>query len=505
MSMRIKTQVEDEKTIQEALINLAGGDPIEASAISKHYILRLALSLSFRQPVPKGVSPAQLRPHGETKSEYRLKQLLDEGDAQSDQVELVRLLLSVAHELDLFNDVNREEYIQHLLEYHLHRGFDLLRRQWSPGRELLPLMADWLSDGELDVQKTPLPEMRLQEALRDQGLKTQVLRTRLGPRLAFYVLQLQQAAEYSKLKTKTDELAFSLGLEPSHVELRTGPEQQTLELVVPLKRENWRSFGMAELERFHDAPPSVQVLPVCPGVTEDGKPFWFDLDKAPHLLVAGTTGSGKSVCVHALVCSLLMGRARELIELTLVDPKRVEFAPYAGLPQLAGDGQILCEPQEIEAELAALRVEMELRYRQFQDAKVKDIAGYRGLGHSLKHRVVVVDELADLLMSNPDVEPLLIGLAQKGRAAGLHLILATQRPDAEILPGLLRSNVPSRIALAVQKGSESKIILDRAGAENLMKPGDMMVSLGGQEVSRVHGINLRMEDIERLVRRLREG
>ena len=231
---------------------------------------------------------------------------------------------------------------------------------------------------------------------------------------------------------------------------------------------------------------SKAVLPICPGVDVNGDPFLFDLADAPHVFVAGQTGSGKSVCVHAMIKSLVTSEAQ--CRLVLIDPKEVEFASYNKQPDLLFGGAVVSDMADAVKLLGQIIDEMDQRQRVLSDLEVTNIAEAHKKGSDLDYIIVFVEELADLLMQSKDASGLLVRLAQKSRAMGIHLVLATQRPDAETFPGLLRSNVPGRIALTVRSGSDSRIILDEGGAEKLLGQGDMLVKLPGQESIRVHGV-----------------
>jgi S-DNA-T family DNA segregation ATPase FtsK/SpoIIIE len=242
------------------------------------------------------------------------------------------------------------------------------------------------------------------------------------------------------------------------------------------------------------------VLPVWPGVDVLGEPFRFDLTQAPHLLVGGATGSGKSVCLHAILVSLLLRNDARRLRLCLIDPKRVELARYGRLPGLIG-GEIVHDREPVLEILNDLVQTMEQRTEQLVRLGARDIGEAHAKGErEMPYIVVVVEELADLLMQSREVETPLVRLAQKARATGIHLILATQRPDAATFSGLLRSNIPTRIALTVQKGSESKIILDETGAERLTGMGDMLVKTAQGQLVRVHGARVNQDDIAAAVK-----
>ncbi|MDH5299653.1 MAG: FtsK/SpoIIIE domain-containing protein, partial [Desulfobulbaceae bacterium] len=248
------------------------------------------------------------------------------------------------------------------------------------------------------------------------------------------------------------------------------------------------------------------LLPVWLGQDVLGRDFDFDLTEAPHLLVSGTTGSGKSVCLHSIIISLLASMAQQKLQLALIDPKRVEFARYEKLPNLY-EGEVVNLPDRALLLLEKLVQEMEKRHEELQRAGVTSLAeGLKKHVLELPFIVVVVEELADLLMQSREIETPLVRLAQKARASGIHLVLATQRPDATILTGLLRGNIPSRIALRVQKSTESKIILDENGAEALLGKGDMLAKVPPHgEPIRAHGAKITTDDLGFALRKFGQG
>ncbi len=250
------------------------------------------------------------------------------------------------------------------------------------------------------------------------------------------------------------------------------------------------------IDSFNIATQSFQremVLPVTAGVDVIGTPIIFDLADAPHLLIGGTTGSGKSVCTNSILLSLILAAKKRPISLALIDPKQVEFSVWQDCNCLFADiADNIISASNLLDDLIS---EMEDRFSQFKSIGVKDIYQARSRGYDGNWIVVAVDELADLIMQDKTAQPKLIQLAQKSRAAGIHLILATQRPDANTFNGLLRSNCPSRIALKVQKSTESKIILDEIGAEALLGAGDMLLKVTGMGLKRAHGYHIQQNDI----------
>jgi S-DNA-T family DNA segregation ATPase FtsK/SpoIIIE len=289
--------------------------------------------------------------------------------------------------------------------------------------------------------------------------------------------------------------------------LQATEESKVVALDLPRPAESWKPVTSASLwDWLESEKKSALSLPVWLGQDVLGEDFAFDLAEAPHLLVSGTTGSGKSVCLHSIIVSLLGSLPVHNLQLALVDPKKVEFARYEKLPNLY-TGEVVNLPDRAHLLLEKLVREMETRNEQLQRAGVTSLSeGINRQVLDLPFIVVVVEELADLLMQSREIETPLVRLAQKARASGIHLVLATQRPDATILTGLLRSNIPSRIALRVQKSTESKIILDEIGAEALLGKGDMLARVPPHgEPVRVHGAKITTDDLGLVLRKLRQG
>lgn len=347
-----------------------------------------------------------------------------------------------------------------------------------------------------DLFAAPSTEQDLPRSLQAVGLHAEVHpEVQHGPRLDRYLLTLPSAKELKAFQSGLGRLAFELGVPANSITCRQGSKPRSLELDLPRPAETWAHFGLTDLLGWLSE--AQGALPLCPGVDVLGRPVWLDLAKAPHLLVAGATGSGKSVTLHAMICSLLLTRSPADVQLILLDPKRVELRLYA--ESVAHEVEIVSSNEDMRRTLDGVVRLMEQRYVELEQLGVRDIDGAQAAGSTMRRIVVVVEELADLVIQAGVAEDALVRLAQKSRAAGIHLLLATQRPDAETFSGLLRSNVDARIALAVQKNSESRIILDQEGAETLLKPGDMLIRYGG-EIKRCHGLYLKQEEIARVVR-----
>lgn len=339
----------------------------------------------------------------------------------------------------------------------------------------------------------------LTKALDELGIKVQVKDAIHGPRITRYRVRLVNLADSSKLKRSMSQLGLAMNLGNSLPTLSNGDEARTVFIDLPRPKTTWKKIGVDRLRDWaRKSPRDPNQLLVYAGVSVTGEDVSFDLAAAPHILVGGTTGSGKSVCLHSLLLSLLLRHQPDTLQLALIDPKQVEFAPYAKLPNLYRD-EVATDVTTAREFLAELVAEMEARYAVFNRIGVANLNEARRKGQSLPFIVVFVEEMADLVMQDSNIEPLIARLAQKARAAGIHLILATQRPDAETFTGLVRSNIPARIALTVQKGTESNIILDEKGAENLLGAGDMLIRLPGESLWRAHGVLIRLENVMQIV------
>lgn len=307
--------------------------------------------------------------------------------------------------------------------------------------------------------------------------------------------QLPNLSDVAKLNRSVSQLGVALNLGAALPVVSNGDEARTMFVDLPRPRASWAKVGFDKLRTWAQATPAdLSELLVYPGVDVTGKDFSFDLCSAPHVLVGGTTGSGKSVCVHSMILSLLLRNPPSNVLLALIDPKQVEFAQYSKLPNLYGDG-VITEVADARELLHQLIEEMDRRYSDFQRLEVRDVVEARKKGKHYPYIVVFVEELADLVLQDDSIEDQLVRLAQKARAAGIHLVLATQRPDSATFSGLLRSNIPARVALLVQKGTESTIILDEKGAESLLGQGDMLVRVPGEGMRRAHGVFVKVEDI----------
>lgn len=463
----------------------------------KWTVLRLALALSLKQPVAPDESFDDLG--GSSASEPTLEVLTGESQKESRGfVDAFRALLSIYHQQDLFEDKEDKTYAR-LLQRHIRRGLREIQTSWRDSHDFHEfLYQEFFTSHQGEANSAHAQDGEdLLHALEELGLTAEIIDTRDGPRVTRYLVRLTDAEDYGRLERRLEDLGFTLGLKETGIFLSPAGEPKTVLLDVPRPPQQWKSVG-ANLLGSWDAPTSG--LPVLLGVDVEGKPIVHDLADAPHLLVAGTTGSGKSVCLHALLLSILTTRSPQKAQLILIDPKRVEFTPYASTPSL--HTPVIAEGIEASRCLKGLVREMEAREKLLASRGARD---WSELGDSAPPRLIVmVEELAELLAQVPEVEESLVRLAQKARAAGIHLVLATQRPDAATFSGLLRANIPSRIALTVQKGADSRIILDEMGAEKLLGKGDMLVKWLGGKTTRAHGINLTLNDISAYLRQAKK-
>ena len=410
------------------------------------------------------------------------------------------------------------EALQKLVRDHWHRGILMLERyREEAGNELkpfvdilvrkanLPEQADtMLSTGSVaavvDMEVKKLDESAcdlLLKQLRSVGINAEIRETLAGPRINRYKLFLSNATDRRTLESHLDELGFALGL-GNTLSLTDAREPKTCFLDQPRPREEWQVVDISHFKRAAAAfDLNAMLLPVSPGVKIDGKPLVFDLAAMPHLLLGGTTGSGKSVCLNALLLSLLSYAEQRPLRFALIDPKQVEFSAWRGHRQLFCD--VATDTVAATELLETLVQEMEARYERFSALGVNHIVDARSKGDASEWIVLAVDELADLVMQDKNNEALLVRLAQKSRAAGIHMILATQRPDAATFAGALRTNCPARIALRVSRANESKIIMDESGAERLQGAGDMIFRGGDGAATRAHSYNLRSEDATALL------
>lgn len=488
---KIYTDGQDELCIANVLKH-----GLRQPSLPKWTVLRLALARSLRITVPPEES-LDRRESSAGGGEYDLKVVTGEGKiTEEDLTQLFRALLSAYHDQDLFAD---DKTFVRLLQRHVRRGLREFRSGWMVSHDFHDyLYHELFGDiGQNSNVESEQLKVKLIRALSEIGIAAEVTDTLDGARLTRFMVRLHDANDHGVLMRGLEKLAFVLGLGDAGVFASATQEPKIAALDVPRPAQQWRTVPSSKLmEWVKDAPQDMR-LPIYLGQDVTGNAFGFDLAAAPHLLIAGTTGSGKSVCLHAVLLSLLAKFTAQQLHLFLIDPKRMELKPYGKLPHL--QEEVLTTAADALPVLQQLVAEMERREIALAEVGARDLADVKAQHLALPRIVVVVEELADLLQQSGAIEEPLVRLAQKARATGIHLVIATQRPDAKILSGLLRSNIPSRIALTVQKSAESKIILDEVGAEKLLGKGDMLVRLTGAQTMRVHGVFLGTDDIANAV------
>lgn len=345
----------------------------------------------------------------------------------------------------------------------------------------------------------------LEQTLDNFGVKARVMQVSVGPTITRYEIQPAPGIKVSRIVNLSDDIALSLAAAQVRIEAPIpGKAAVGIEVPNPTPAPVFLK-EVLESPQFKNNP---SPLTVALGKDIAGQPVVADLIKMPHLLVAGSTGSGKSVCINTLITSILYKSGPDTVKFMLVDPKMVELSIYNGIPHLLAP--VVTDPKKAAGALRWAVMEMEKRYASFAEARVKNIEGYNQWLQKqnqsvLPYIVVIIDELADLMMVAPaDVEDAICRLAQMARAAGIHLVIATQRPSVDVITGLIKANIPSRIAFAVSSQIDSRTILDMAGAEKLLGRGDMLYyPIGANKPIRVQGAFIGEEEIELIVGHLK--
>ena len=343
----------------------------------------------------------------------------------------------------------------------------------------------------------------LLQALANFGIDASLVGQVIGPRVTRYELQLAPGTKVGKVAALKDDLAYALATTEIRI-LAPIPGKQAVGVEVPNLSPNIVTLG----DIFDDLPASASPLTAWLGKDISGASVHADLARMPHILIAGTTGSGKSGCINTMLCSILLRATPDDVRMILVDPKRVELGLYESIPHLLTP--VVSSPKTASAVLTNVLTEMERRYERMSLARARNLSelnrALRKRGdQTLPYLLVVIDELADLMMVSPqEVEDAVIRLAQKSRAVGIHLVLATQRPSVDVITGMIKANVPSRIAFAVSSQTDSRVILDTSGAESLLGQGDMLFKpLGTSRLQRVQGAYVSEEEIALVVEQCR--
>lgn len=349
----------------------------------------------------------------------------------------------------------------------------------------------------------------LERVLKDFGVIGKVVEVHIGPTVTQYELELQSGTKVSKLLSIHREISLAVAKKDVRIEAPI-PGKNTVGIELANDETSPVTFREV-LEKIPSSKDQSKLL--CPlGKNIMGNVIWCEIDKTPHLLVAGATGSGKSVCINGIIASILMRAKPDEVKLMMVDPKKVELSGYNGIPHLIRP--VVTDPKEASVALAKIVAEMEHRYDIFEQSKTKNIITYNDYIENknknlppedhikkMPYIVVIIDELADLmLVASKDVEASIMRITQMARAAGIHLIIATQRPSTDVITGVVKANIPSRISFAVSSSIDSRTILDMTGAEKLLGKGDMLFLPMGESVpQRVQGAFISDEDIKKLI------
>jgi len=368
-----------------------------------------------------------------------------------------------------------------------------------------------LSDPALLTSRTTRQELIeqsqiLQKKLRDFGIEGRVTQVHPGPVITMFEFEPAPGIKLSKITSLSDDLA--LGMRALHVRI-VAPLPGKAAVGIEIPNLNREEVSLKEVLSSPSFNRMNSKLRLALGKDIFGSPVSADLAKMPHLLIAGATGAGKSVGLNAMILSLLFSATPAEVKLVMIDPKMLEFSLYEGIPHLITP--VIVKPKAASAALKKMVVEMQRRYELLSEKGVRNITAYNKLAeksdemNALPYIVVCIDELADLMIvASRDIEDSIARLAQMARAAGIHLILATQRPSVDVLTGLIKANFPARIAYCVASKTDSRTILDANGAEKLLGKGDMLYAAGTGKTARVHGCYISEEEVKKVVAFIKE-
>lgn len=362
---------------------------------------------------------------------------------------------------------------------------------------------DILSEGE--TKKADRGDIKdnastIEQTLESFGITARVVEVNLGPAVTQYALEVALGTKLSKITALERDLALTLAAPTGTIRIEAPiPGRSLVGIEVPNHTPEFvplKKMMQAEVMKKH-----TSKLAVALGLDVSGKPIVADLARMPHVLIAGQTGSGKSVCINTFLCSILFRASPSEVKFILVDPKRVELTSYNGIPHLLSP--VIIEPEKVVSALRWIQSEMDRRYKLFAQAGVRNIEGYNEMSgfQALPYIVLIIDELADIMLFSPvEVEDAITRIAQMSRAVGIHMVLSTQRPSVDVITGLIKANIPCRIAFAVASQVDSRVILDMQGAEKLLGRGDMLyLPPDAAKPLRIQGAYVEDKDINNLV------
>lgn len=344
----------------------------------------------------------------------------------------------------------------------------------------------------------------IEKTLDSFGIQARVAEVNGGPAVTQYALEISAGTKISKIANLQHDIALSLATPTGTVRIEAPiPGKSLVGIEVP--NRSLEMVGLKNVLSSDEMRQRKSKLTVALGRDTASNPILVDLDKMPHCLIAGTTGSGKSVLINSIIASLLFRNSPDELKVILIDPKRVELTHFNGIPHLLTP--VITEPEKILSALKWAMAEMERRYKLFQSVGVRNIAGYNEMSgfQALPYIVIIVDELADLMMFAPvEIEDAITRLAQMARAVGIHLVVATQRPSVDVITGLIKANIPCRIAFNVSSMIDSRVILDQPGAEKLLGRGDMLfLPPDAAKPMRIQGVYVQDAEINNLIKYLK--
>jgi S-DNA-T family DNA segregation ATPase FtsK/SpoIIIE len=487
-------------TILGVLLTIAGATLLTGTSLGAFlrrtgHVVHQAHERVRRERPPAAEIPVHLPPTGPVEPPVDVKQ--DYPDLITDSVSngSAPLLFDAAHEADTQEDVHEsQEQLFPTERIETAGNYEL------PDRELLKKSKPGMGP---NAEATQRVADALVTCLANFGVEATVIGQISGPRVTRYELQLAPGTKVGKVANLKDDLSYALATTEIRI-LAPIPGKQAVGVEVPNLSPSIVTLG----DVFDDLPQSASPLSVWLGKDISGASVWADLARMPHILIAGTTGAGKSGCINTIITSILLRATPDEARMILIDPKRIELNYYEQIPHLLTP--VVSSPKEASAVLLNVVTEMERRYERLSQVRARNLPeanrAFRKRGEEeLPYLLVVIDELADLMMVSPqEVEDSIIRLAQKSRAVGIHLVLATQRPSVDVITGMIKANVPSRIAFAVSSQTDSRVILDSNGAESLLGQGDMLFKpLGTSRLQRVQGAFVTEDEIAMIVEQTR--
>ena len=368
----------------------------------------------------------------------------------------------------------------------------------------LSLLSDVLG-GEADRGDVKKNAEIIETTLDSFGIEAHVVDVNRGPAVTQYALQIAQGTKLTKITTLQNDLALALAAPTGQIRIEAPiPGKSLVGIEIPNRTPKFVS--MKEMMNSEEMKSSTSKLAVGLGLDVSGKPIIADIEKMPHVLIAGATGSGKSVAINSFLCAILFRASPEEVKLLMVDPKRVELTGYNGIPHLIAP--VIVDPKQVLSALKWALHEMDQRYKQFAEVGARNIQTFNELSgfQAMPYILIVIDELADIMLfAASEVETAITRLAQMARATGIHLIVSTQRPSTDVVTGIIKANIPSRIAFNVASMVDSRVIIDMPGAEKLLGRGDMLYIPPEQaKPTRIQGTYVSNKEIDALIKYLRD-